>query len=1207
MVALSAFEVALVVFSVLACLLIISIWVRQAKERRQHFSLSFMFIWLLLVALLTFLSQFLLEPSSFDLSLPEISGLQTFNSAYLIDPTHGPVSGLTAVSTIAITPKNVSQLQTCVLFAHFEEVLWLGVGISLLRWTWYLYSSLRRKLGVVSPRLIEAVAEHDSAAVRGSTRAYGGSGGGVESNMAAGFSFTRRSIRSLSDVWGMMPVFIVVPVAIMGLVIKTCIRSVFCCYCLARNSNDKTPISDQNRAVMEEEIQRKMKAKNVGDVFEAWPKWPKYMDDDPLANQNQVAAEPSDQFTQLHVQSPLPDVGSLSSQSTTTSLVSEHPTLAAKLRVTRLDLNDTHEESYGYDITKQRIRYHRDSWSHKTRVMMVVHRRLIGDICVCIVIPALAFIPLYVIPAQDRAYNIYRNRGGCRVSDNGSQADWVRMVVLLTLNTFIAVFGLLFAILSILQFKKQNGALSFKMKSLTPSPAVLRLYKATEIVKNILLFCVGLNTILALGRIIYLGQAISAYKQLTVNGTNLDPQPLFRAAKHDPDVSLVFLAIVLVVVTYLTTFWTGLRNWRCLLCCFRYASSENEDGSAHANSASLHNYPKPLNSISKGVHQHQQRPVTPNRCLAQLTSTTTTSVSRTSVEPRDSDMTRLEKYPESRVGIVEPSMIISIGSERRVTDLNEELEGDSTRAESCRITIELPSTITKPEQAAHPEERFPDSSSITTTTTTTWLSSAPINADGALTAIPSTSTFTSSTLSSTASTLVSYPLPVASLIPKLSKSTLHNLSSPKLLAYTQGPLPTIPGQHTSATRTKGQSHSIVSASSPRCTFPAFSQAQTMCSGEEATGTRDNQKVSLTAVGRTRDPAQTTGSILSSTASTTTSTCSSDSQQTYPSIGLRILQNQGSYPNSVTTHASPSSHAFLLSLSDKDASPVAGTGDCDPTATAVTAFMNFDYDYDCELDSDLDDHSDPDLDLDYEDNYDMETMGAISLEELVFDEPSTDYDSIYQTMMIPSDNRVMLENIVQHALMSSTPPSVSSHHRTTTTAAMQSCSSSSSRRSTSRGRNGGRRPSVIQYSNSSYGHGHISRASSGRSSRRSEDIRHPYYQHYSHPPLPVGAYFHLVSKGINVVDLYGDADDDETTEGGPEFTAAAAAARPRIYHHRKKSSTSSLYNVPFQPHPHPYRLRGFGGKGKSPVGGVGTSTIFENEPSRPDSPTDPRDL
>lgn len=323
--------------------------------------------------------------------------------------------------------------------------------MSLLRWTCYLYRSLRRKLGVVSPRLMEAVAEHDPAAVKVGSRGYGGGGGGgVEADMAAGYSFTRRSIRSFADVWAMMPVFIVVPVAIVWLVIKTCIRSV-CCGCCLSGNDSKTPISDQNRAVMEEEIQRKMKAKNVEDVFEAWPKWPKYMDDDPLANQNrnqkqnQVAAEPSHELTEIRVQSPLPHVGSSSSRPTSGSIVSEHPSLATKLRVTRLDLNDTHEESYGYDITKQRIRYHRNSWSHKTRIMMAVHQRLIGDIFFCVVIPALTFIPLYVFPAQNRTYDVYPDRGGCRVSSNGGQADWIRMAVLLILNTVVAVFGLLFA------------------------------------------------------------------------------------------------------------------------------------------------------------------------------------------------------------------------------------------------------------------------------------------------------------------------------------------------------------------------------------------------------------------------------------------------------------------------------------------------------------------------------------------------------------------------------------------------------------------------------------------------------------------------------------------------------------------------------------------------------------------------------------------
>lgn len=451
---LSAVEVILSLVSVFTCLLIISIWIRQAKEGRQHYSLSFTFIWLFLVVLLTFLSQLLLEPSSFNQPLHTLSDPKNFNSStYIIDTSNTPLSGLTVLSIVKITsdgsstPKdannatqnNQSQLQICVLFAHFEQILWFGVGMSLLRYTWYLYHSLRRKLGVVSPRLMEAIAEHDPTA-RG-TRAYST---GIDSDIAAGFSFTRRPIKGISDVWGMMPVFIVVPIAIVGLVIKTCFRSMFCCCCcMSSRNNDKTPISDQNRTVMEEEVQRKMKAKSIKDVFEAWPKWPKYMEDDPSANHR--ATEPSDhQLAEIRVHSP--DVGYSSFHPTTAApMTSEHPTLAAKLRVTHLDLNDTYDESYGYDITKQRIRYHRDSWSHRIRVIMAVHQQLLGDIFVCIVIPALAFVPLYVVPAQGRAYDVYPDRGGCRVSSSWGSDDWTRMVVLLALNMVIAVFGLLFA------------------------------------------------------------------------------------------------------------------------------------------------------------------------------------------------------------------------------------------------------------------------------------------------------------------------------------------------------------------------------------------------------------------------------------------------------------------------------------------------------------------------------------------------------------------------------------------------------------------------------------------------------------------------------------------------------------------------------------------------------------------------------------------
>lgn len=525
----------------------------------------------------------------------------------------------------------------------------------------------------------------------------------------------------------------------------------------------------------------------------------------------------------------------------------------------------------------------------------------------------------------------------------------------------------------------------------------------------------------------------------------------------------------------------------------------------------------------------------------------------------------------------------------------------STKADSCHISIEGPSKL---EQAAQVSD-----GRSTTDSSSVWLSSAPINADGALTAIPSTSISCASfsptlTSTSTTPTFVSCPLPVTALLSKISKSTLRSFSSPELLAYTQGPLPTIPDQRSPVAKVKGrlQSHSIASQSSSRPCSPVFPQTHAQGTGLEkvgttsmATGDRDSQKVALAVVGKSRDLAQTV-------TTTTKIFCSSrgDSQPAYPLTGRRILQNQGSYPTSVSicTPHSSSGLAVPLRLPDKDTLPPipASSGDDQPTtaSTAAKTAVDFDFDYDCNLDDD-----------------DMETMGAISLEELVFDEHSTDYDSIHQTMVmtrttLPSDNRAMLESIVHHAFMSSAaPPTTPFPHR-----------ASSSRQSTSR-RSRGRRPSVIKYSNLPYygqchgrGHGHISRASSGRSSgRKSEDTR--YHNHNHHPlPLPLrGAYFHLVSRGINVVDLYGDADDDDETAGvGAEFMAASAM-RPRGNHHRKKSSLGTIYNVPFQPQaPQSCMLQHFSVKGKCPVGGgcMRGSTVFENGPPRPDSPTDPRD-
>ncbi|KAF9905070.1 hypothetical protein EC991_002023 [Linnemannia zychae] len=1120
----------------------------------------------------------------------------------LIPPTNMPLSGLTAVQYVdtivnqPLSPRlntdskadirrpSLSQFQICTVFAHLEEALWLGAGMSLLQWTWYLFRSLRRKLGVVSSHLMEVVVENEPTSR--SCRGYGG----VESDMAAGYSFTR-SIRSLADIWALMPTFIVVPLAIIGLVLKTCIRSACCC-CFS-TTND-TPISEHNRAVMEEEIQQKMKAKNVEDVFEAWPKWPKYIEDDPTAARAVESA--SEQLCEIQIHSPT----DIAPSSHSTAFVSEPPNLATKLGVARLDLNDTHEENYSYDITKQRIRYHRNSWSFKFRVFLAVHHQLLSDIVVCIVIPFFAFLLLFFVPAQNRAYDIYPSRGGCRVSSNGALNDWVRMVVLQALLSLIAALGLLFSILSILQFKKQHGALSFKMKSLSPSAAVLRLYKSTEIVKNILLFCVGMNAVQFLGRIVYIVLRISKHDPSFNTVRQVNRQPLFRPADHnqDQDVALVILAMLLVGGTALSTFWKSLRNWGLLLCCFGGSFAKNDE---YEEAACSYPYPKVVEGIN----------TTLNGTFGAPSQAARTDSYAKNDELEETEIERLERLPGLRVGIVEPSMVISIGNERCMNNLSEELrecellppftwydeaQSDPQTQQSSSISSLLPIKISdaspstkiesgqissKLKQVARPSEDLgrsasASSSSSSSSSGSTWLSSVPINADGALTAIPSTSSASfSPPLPSQPSPgvfLPSFPPPalLATIKPKLSKTSLrvfHSNNSTPELAYTKGPLPTVPNQFLPVARAKGQqSHSITGPPPPPTPPPlpvrkAATKAPShlvqtnkaaQVGGWTTPTSRDNQTVSLTAVGKSYE-------------------------------STKIVDSEKEYPTAPST---PTTAAAAI------------------TAILKESRLDFDYNY-----------------SDDDDICELETMGSISLEGLVFDDPSADYDAIHQTMMLPLDDRAMLENIVHHALKSSTPSVSSPLHRipspkrvsaaTTMYSRNTSTScfySSYNRRSSSRTR---RRPSVVQPSNFSpygRGYGYTSRMStSSRRSRRSEDMRHAHA--LAHPC------FHLVSRGINAVDLYGEGEGDGE-DGGESIirTPVEFGRRSRTSHHYYHRKSSGALNFLAHPHTYPYI---YPRSGLSPTikgnylgmnrsSGSINSTIFENEHARPDSPIDPMD-
>ncbi|KAG0257117.1 hypothetical protein BG011_004167 [Mortierella polycephala] len=429
----------------------------------------------------------------------------------------------------------VAPAQICIIVAHLSDILWLGTSLALMQWSWYLYRCLSRKLGIVNPRLMDVIAANNPTAPRSQDNA-------VESQFTAGFSF-ERSFRSFADLWFSMPVFIVTPFALLGLMIQTGFRQ---CFCFCRTTDDAPDVEGQ------------------GDDLVSW-----------ISRANAIQE-------QSPTSSAISDTGVGSSASAAGfSIVSEHrpaSSLAAKLRVSRVDLIENQEESYSYDITGRRIRYRKDSWVHKFKQRVAGHKKILEDVFVCIGLPTIVFIALLSVSAQGRSYEVYPKRGGCRVSRTSGHDDWISILVLEALITGVALSGLLFAVLATLRFRKQNGSFSFKIKNLTPSPEVLRLYKSTRVVKHFLLMCLCLNIVLCLARITHLGLFGFIFKTIhppspPANGvsspnweTSLDsnrtlPIPLFGLAYQDHDICDIAVLVLLVIISFLFLLWSRLQVW----------------------------------------------------------------------------------------------------------------------------------------------------------------------------------------------------------------------------------------------------------------------------------------------------------------------------------------------------------------------------------------------------------------------------------------------------------------------------------------------------------------------------------------------------------------------------------------------------------------------------------------------------------------------
>lgn len=115
---------------------------------------------------------------------------------------------------------------------------------------------------------------------------------------------------------------------------------------------------------------------------------------------------------------------------------------------------------------------------------------------------------------------------------------------------------------------------------MTPSTKVLRLYKATRVVRHLLILCFILNVIFAVARVVHFGllnfnpAVIYLNRDLDHQGEQdpaargpRSPLPLFRLADRDRDVICSVVSSVAMVVLFVVLGWTRFESWSKDLCC----------------------------------------------------------------------------------------------------------------------------------------------------------------------------------------------------------------------------------------------------------------------------------------------------------------------------------------------------------------------------------------------------------------------------------------------------------------------------------------------------------------------------------------------------------------------------------------------------------------------------------------------------------------
>ncbi|KAG0090402.1 hypothetical protein BGZ93_009327 [Podila epicladia] len=470
-------------------------------------------------------------------------------------------SGFTAIlyaKTLATTVPEINEyagsMELCIVFAHLLSVQCLGSCIALARWTWYIYRSLRRKRGVVDPKLINVLQVNQP---RGSDTSQNHNG----PEFAPGFSF-RRPFSSLADIQFRLPACVITPVVMLMLLLREIWKHLFfCCF-------PKRVVPYRHGADLDD-----------NELFENWPKYPSQLEEIPQvpgSQSSQRSQRGSDAICVAHS-------GSGPSAPPLT-------TLAAKLGVDQVDLSNPsiEEITYGYDISGLRIKYTQDSWHHHFKQKVQNHRKILDEVIVCIVWPLVLVLVLFFVKMPGRSYELYTIRGGCGLPKEGGRADYITVMTIDAASTVFSAMGCLLAVLSCRLFQVQNGNVTLKIKSLTPSPAVIQLLKSTILVRNFLNLSLVLNILVFISRLAHLAASGIRFQSLTPH-TDL-PRPLFNVAGSDFAIFTVFVSMVVALLTLLSLTWKKWSHFSKTLCRFfaRYGVGPEAD---HSDDTSKTQFP----------------------------------------------------------------------------------------------------------------------------------------------------------------------------------------------------------------------------------------------------------------------------------------------------------------------------------------------------------------------------------------------------------------------------------------------------------------------------------------------------------------------------------------------------------------------------------------------------------------------------------------